>query len=215
MKNEGDDAVDINSLSENVLLVSRGRFQKMAPNLFSSSSCLMWVRRIFSYHERASILCLCWITVSLKNGHLGNYFPPEQTRLSLPYLTCIRPECINSSRMQLHFSSLHRFFTESPFLQLSAFFSLKIAESLECGRIGSQPADWIVFCSVSGCIKKPRMYKNVMDASSSRLDRSELTSAEGKRGTKQKREPVIYWPPGWKQSGGWMPLSSHGWQPQM
>lgn len=88
-------------------------------------------------------------------------------------------------------SSLHFIFffsPNSPFLQLSAFFSPKIAESRECGRIESQLADWIVFCSISGCIKRLRLwtYKKVMDASSLRLDRSELTSAEGRKGTKKE-----------------------------
>lgn len=32
------------------------------------------------------------------------------------------------------------------------------------------------------------MYKNVMDASALRLDRSELTSAKGKKGTKKKKK---------------------------
>lgn len=109
---------------------------------------------------------------------------------NLHILTCIYPECIESRSMQPS-SSLHFIFffsPNSPFLQLSAFFSPKIAESRECGRIESQLADWIVFCSISGCIKRLRLwtYKKVMDASSLRLDRSELTSAEGRKGTKKE-----------------------------
>lgn len=50
---------------------------------------------------------------------------------------------------------------------------------------------WLIglsFCSISGCIKRPRLrtYKKVMDASSLRLDRSELTSAEAGKGKKKK-----------------------------
>lgn len=65
-----------------------------------------------------------------------------------------------------------------------------MVESQECGRIESQPADWIVSCSISGCIKRPRLwtYKKVMDASSSCLDRAELTSAKGRKGKKKKRK---------------------------
>lgn len=134
---------------------------------------------------------------------------------NLHILTCIYPKCIESRSMQPS-SSLHFIFffsPNSPFLQLSAFFSPKIAESRECGRIESQLADWIVFCSISGCIKRLRLwtYKKVMDASSLRLDRSELTSAEGRKGTKKS---VIYWPSRWRKRRGWMPLSSHCWQIQ-
>ncbi len=102
-------------------------------------------------------------------------------------LTCIYPKCIDSGSTKLLFSSLRRFFPKAPF---SAFFCPKIAESRECGRIESQPADWIVFCSISGCIKRPRLWMNkkVMDASSLRLDRAELTSAEGRKGKKKKRD---------------------------
>lgn len=44
------------------------------------------------------------------------------------------------------------------FLQLSALFSPKIAESRECGRIESVLADWIVFCSISGYIKRKKLW---------------------------------------------------------
>lgn len=76
------------------------------------------------------------------------------------------------------------------FYFLSASLSPKIVESRECGRVESQLADWIVFCSISDCIKQPRLwtYKEVMDASSFLLDRSELTSAEGRKGKKKKQE---------------------------
>lgn len=113
---------------------------------------------------------------------------------NLPIPTCICPRCICSgrSRSWIHFWIL---LSESPFLQLSALFSPKIAESQECGRVESQLADWIVFCSISGCIKQPRLwtYKKVMDASSLRLDRSELTSAEGRKGKKKEWERERLW----------------------
>lgn len=215
MKNEGDNAVDINSLSENVLLVSRGCFQKMAPNLSCSSSILMWGEfSTMTWWECSSILCLL-NHILFKELSPGKLFPSQQTLcLTCPYLPASIPNAVWS-----HCFRLCIFFSESPFLQLSAFFSPKIAESRECGRIESQLADWIVFCSISGCIKRLRLwtYKKVMDASSLRLDRSELTSAEGRKGKKKRkeRESVIYWPGRGKQRVGWMPLSSHGWQPQM
>lgn len=126
MKNEGDNAVDINSLSENVLLVSRGRFQKMAPNLSCSSSSLMWGEFFpMTWWERSSILCLCWITVSLNNGLLGNHFPFNKHCVSLAHtFTCVYPKCINSGSIQPLFLSLHRFFLKSPFCN-SLHFSIR------------------------------------------------------------------------------------------
>lgn len=114
MKNEGDNAVDINSLSENVLLVSRGCFQKMAPNLSCSTSSLMCGEFFtVTWRGRSSILSLCWITVSLKNSLLGNYFPLNKHCVQL---TCIYPKCIDSGGTQPLFSSLHLFFfPKAPF----------------------------------------------------------------------------------------------------
>lgn len=81
----------------------------------------------------------------------------------------------------------------------SIFWKLK---SCKCERIKSQLDDWIVSCSVSGCIKRPslRMYKMVMDASSLHLDCSKLTSAEGRK----KRAGLIYWAGQLKEKRGWM-----------
>lgn len=167
-----------------------------------------------TWWERSSILCLCWITVPLKNRLLGNYVPLNKhcIQLAHTYLCLTRMHWV--TQYAAIFITAFFFFPKIPFLQLSAFFSQKIAESRECGRIESQLADWIVFCSISGCIKRLRLwtYKKVMDASSLRLDRSELTSAEGRKGTKKKS--VIYWPSQWKQRRRWMPLSSHCWQIQ-
>lgn len=144
--------------------------------------------------ECSSIQCLCWITVSLKNPLLGNYFPLNKHVFNLPILISIYPKCIKSGSVQLLFSSLH---LGCFFYFLSASLSPKIVESRECGRVESQLADWIVFCSISDCIKQPRLwtYKEVMDASSFLLDRSELTSAEGRKGKKRSKR-LIYWP-GW------------------
>lgn len=135
--------------SENVLLVSRGCFQKMALNLSCSTS---WCERNFftmTRWERSSIFCLCWITVSLKNGLLGNYFPSQQTLcLSCPHLPASIPNVSTQAVCSFCFPlflSFFFFFSKSPFLQVSAFFSPKIAESRECDRIESQLADWIVF----------------------------------------------------------------------
>lgn len=147
----------------------------------------------------------------------GKLFLSQQTLcLTCPCLPVSIPNVLTQAIRSYCFHLCIFIFSKSPFLQLSALFSPKIAESQECDRIESQLADWIVFCSISGCIKRLRLwtYKKVMDASSKRLDRLELTSAEGRKG-KKKRETVIYWPGQWKQRGGWMPLCSHGWQPQM
>lgn len=119
-----------------------------------------------------------------KEPPLGKLCPSQQTLYSTcTYLPASIPNALSHAVCIFFF-----FFPKSPFLQLSAFFSPKIAESRECGRIESQLADWIVFCSISGCIKRLRLwtYKKVMDASSLRLDRSELTSAEGRKGTKKE-----------------------------
>lgn len=80
--------------------------------------------------------------------------------------TCIYPKCINSCSvhlMSILFASiptptLERKTTKKTFLQLSALFSPKIAESRECGRIESVLADWIVFCSISGYIKRQKLW---------------------------------------------------------
>lgn len=172
--------MDINSLFWEHLI----SLERLFPE--NGSKCILLQSVMW---ERSSILCLCWTTVPLKNRLLGNYVP-------------LNKHCIQLAHTYLHLSRMHWvtqyaavfipafffFFPKSPFLQLSAFFSPKIAESRECGRIESQLADWIVFCSISGCIKRLRLwtYKKVMDASSLRLDRSELTSAEGRKGTKKE-----------------------------
>lgn len=125
----------------------------------------------------------------------GKLFPSQQTLCSAcPYLPLSIPNVSTQAVRSYCFCLCIFFFfffsclPKAPFLQLSAFSPPKIAESRERGGIGSQPADWIVFCSISGCIKRPRLwtYKKVMDASSLRLDRSELTSAEGRKGKKKK-----------------------------
>ena len=56
---------------------------------------------------------------------------------------------LHPSPMYWFRQSAHFFFfpLKSPFLQLSALFDQKIAESQECGRIESQLADWIVALS--------------------------------------------------------------------
>lgn len=103
--------------------------------------------------EYSSILYLCWIKVSLKKLLLGNYF------LNM-CCTC-------------------------PYLPLFIFLFLISWKLKSCKfeRIKSLLTDWIVSCSVSGCIKRLRlwMYKTMMDALPLHLDCSELTSAEVRR----------------------------------
>ena len=181
--------MDINSLFWEHLISLERLFPENGSKFILPQS-VMWGQFFTeTWWERSSILCLCWTTVPLKNHLLGNYVP-------------LNKQCIQLAHTYLHPSRMHWvtqyaavfipafffFSPKSPFLQLSAFFSLKIAESRECGRIESQLADWIVFCSISGCIKRVRLwtYKKVMDASSLRLDCSELTSAEGRKGTKKE-----------------------------
>lgn len=101
------------------------------------------------------------------------YLPPSIPNVSSPAVCsyCFRP-CI-----------LFCFF-------LVPFCISQSVESRECGRIESQLADWIVFCTISDCIKQLRLwtYKKVMDASSFLLDRSELTSADGRKGKKKETD---------------------------
>lgn len=188
MKNEGDNAVDINSLSENVLLVSRGHFQKMAPNLSCSSSSLMWGEFFpMTLWERSSMLCLCWISL-FKEQPPGKLFPSQQTLcFTCPYFYLRLSQMYQLRQYAATVFVSASFFPKTPFCNSLHFSIQKIAESQEYGRIKSQLADWIVFCSISGCIKRLRLwtYKKLMDASPLRLDRSELTSAEGKKGKKK------------------------------
>lgn len=112
--------------------------------------------------EHSSILYLCWIKVSLKKLLLGNYF------LSTCF-TC----------------------PDQPLFILTIFLISWKLKSCKFESIKFQPADWIVFCSVSGCIKRLSlwMYKTMMDASPLHLDCSELTSAQVRR----KKASLIYW----------------------
>lgn len=126
--------------------------------------------------ERSSILYLCWIKDSLKKLLLGNYF------LNM---------CFTCPHLALFI--------------LICFFLFLISwklKSCKFERIKSLPADWIVSCSVSGCIKHLRlwMYKTMMDASPLHLDCSELTSAEVRR----KRASLIYRAGQLKETRAWM-----------
>lgn len=144
--------------------------------------------------ECSSIQCLCWITVSLKTLSWEIIFLSTNMCLTCPYLS---PSIPNVSSPAVCSYCFRPCILGCFFYFLSASLSPKIVESRECGRVESQLADWIVFCSISDCIKQPRLwtYKEVMDASSFLLDRSELTSAEGRKGKKRSKR-LIYWP-GW------------------
>lgn len=90
LRNGGDNVADINSLSEKVLLVSRGRFQKMEADLSrpqapDGSGIL--------YHDttRALINSVCarWSARLLTEAHPGKLLPP-----SIPHVSSRR--CFHS-----------------------------------------------------------------------------------------------------------------------
>lgn len=126
--------------------------------------------------ERSSILYLCWIKGSFKEASPGKLFPQHVLYLPIP-----------------------------SFIYLDLFLPFLISwklKSCKFERIKSLPADWIVSYSVSGCIKRLRlwMYKTMMDASPLHLDCSELTSAEVRR----KRASLIYRAGQLKETRAWM-----------
>lgn len=123
LRNGGDNVADINSLSEKVLLVSRGRFQKMEADLSRPQPP---DGRGILYHDtmRALINSVCarWSARLLTEARPGKLLPP-----SIPHV---------SSRRCFH--SRICFFPPSALRPLQRRRNRRNAAELE-----SPPADWI------------------------------------------------------------------------
>lgn len=138
LRNGGDNVADINSLSEKVLLVSRGRFQKMEADL---SRPQPRDGRGILYHDtmRALINSVCtrWSARLLTEARPGKLLPP-----SIPHVSSRR--CFHS--------------------RICFFPPLRFARSKD-GRIAGTWQNWNlrrqigseIGPPVSDCIRQPRL----------------------------------------------------------